>query len=364
MTKNEKRLLDAAYKNDRAEAEAALMGGFLSRAADINCRNEHGSTPVMFAVDHFAMVQWLVARGADIHARDARQNTLLHRAAFNGSRETVAWLLDQGFDIEARNADGATPFIRSIEGNELDVVEYLIERGARIDARDNDGETALHKCMSEKRPLWNIDVLLEHGLDINVQGGKMNLTALGKGCFLFATRAVEHLLEHGARWDIDFKRGPYGASTALQFAVDMNHHDAIRALLRHGATIDEWIIKHVQEKGKVEIAKIFAEAILPKPHMLALTCRKCGKTFTLGKDAIVMTMDEALGHLEKRGSMVVGTFDPGTHPDMVGICPWENLDAADRKRQKGLAEAIDAGRRANLWTCQNCQETQPYPQRA
>lgn len=361
MTKNEKRLIDAAYKNDQVEAEAALKGGLFSRAADINCRTEQGCTPVMAAVNHFAMVQWLIARGADIHARDADENTLLHRAAFNGSTETLAWLLAQGFDIEARNADGATPFIRSIEGNVRDVVEYLLERGAKIDARDNEGETALHKCMSSGRPLWNIDVLLEHGLDINLQGGRVNTTALGTGCYLSSAQAVEHLLAHGARWDIDFKRGPYAASTALQIAVDMNNYDAIRALLRHGATIDEWIIKHVKEKGKLAIAQIFAEVFLPAPRLLSFTCRKCGKTFTLGRDAIVMTMDEVMGNLAQRGSMVVGTVDTATHPDMVGGCPWENLDARDRKRQNDLVDSIAAGQRSNPWTCQDCQETQPYP---
>jgi ankyrin repeat protein len=51
----------------------------------------------------------LLARGADVHARQDLGFTALHGAAVGGGEEMIRLLLDQGADPAARNVAGKTP---------------------------------------------------------------------------------------------------------------------------------------------------------------------------------------------------------------------------------------------------------------
>jgi ankyrin repeat protein len=69
---------------------------------------------MMGAVDfsHYALVEWLLARGANVNARSeaASRHTALHSAAWNGDLMLVRILLNAGADPHARDAEyDATP---------------------------------------------------------------------------------------------------------------------------------------------------------------------------------------------------------------------------------------------------------------
>jgi len=55
------------------------------------------------------IVRMLLARGADVHARQDLGFTALHGAAVGGGEEMIRLLLDQGADPAARNVAGKTP---------------------------------------------------------------------------------------------------------------------------------------------------------------------------------------------------------------------------------------------------------------
>ena len=51
----------------------------------------------------------LIARGADVNARDKYGSTSLEGAAFHNSLEVAGLLIERGADVNTRDKDGSTP---------------------------------------------------------------------------------------------------------------------------------------------------------------------------------------------------------------------------------------------------------------
>ena len=144
-------------------------------------------TPLMYAVaidgnisgqQRFDLVKSLLARGADVNARNSAGNTalaLLGGTGGGGDRwceEMGKILLDNGANINAKNNDGWTPLmIRAIYSSEnfyggvCDYTESMIERGADLNTRTNDGWTLL-MLAAHRGNTKLVKRLLEKGVDI------------------------------------------------------------------------------------------------------------------------------------------------------------------------------------------------------
>lgn len=76
--------------------------------------------------------QALVAKDASlVNAKDASGNTPLHVAAIAGSVPMVEWLLAKGADIDAGNTEALTPLLEAIRNGKDTVAQVLIEKGGQ-----------------------------------------------------------------------------------------------------------------------------------------------------------------------------------------------------------------------------------------
>ena len=105
-----------------------------------------------------AVVEVLLAHGADVHARD---DGALRYASGRGHLAVVEFLLAHGADVHAHD-DGAL-HVASVHGR-LAVVEFLLVHGANVHA---DGDWALRRA-SMYGHLAVVEVLLAHGADVHV----------------------------------------------------------------------------------------------------------------------------------------------------------------------------------------------------
>ena len=122
-------------------------------------------------------------------------------AAFSGNFEVVRMLLDYyPADINARDREGFTPLFWASEGR------YF--KGGSV-----------------------IRLLLEHGIDINVQN-QLSWTPLHLASSNGALRVVRLLLEHDAAADVEAKNNV--DKTALQIAADEGHDEVVELLREHG----------------------------------------------------------------------------------------------------------------------------------
>jgi ankyrin repeat protein len=104
-------------------------------------------TPLMYAAyaAHTEVVKLLLAKGADVNARNNINGTALMLAAQKGNPVTVKLLLEKGADAQFRNDYGYTAlmYAAAAEVNNPELIKTLLSRGAEINVKAKDGETAL-----------------------------------------------------------------------------------------------------------------------------------------------------------------------------------------------------------------------------
>jgi ankyrin repeat protein len=85
--------------------------------------------------------------------------------------QTAQALLDSGADVNARNDKDETPLHFRATLGDIEVAALLIKHGANVNAKDNQGLTPLHKASSECLP-EKADLLIDHGADVNSSDNK------------------------------------------------------------------------------------------------------------------------------------------------------------------------------------------------
>jgi cytohesin len=152
-------------------SESAIKGQtdiadlLIAKGANVEARDKNGATPLHQAAlkGNLAFATLLLQHGADVNARDGDGATPLHNAALSGHRELAALLLDKGADREARDSEsGATPLYHAAAWGRTALVELLIARGADINARNKASATPL--AAAEKNGFAETAaVLKQHG---------------------------------------------------------------------------------------------------------------------------------------------------------------------------------------------------------
>ena len=129
------------------------------------------------------LMDWLIAQGADINARDEYERTPLHYHAQVNNLEKVALLLERGADIEAQDKYKNTP-LHFAEYN-AEVAQLLIEKGADIKAKDNRGHNVMERLLSRlysgyiERAVKAAEVYLKAGLK-PTKFAKEQITRIGE----------------------------------------------------------------------------------------------------------------------------------------------------------------------------------------
>lgn len=151
-------LIIASYRGDVAVIEPLLAAG-----ADINGTDRGGITPLMGAAQfgHAALIPILLEAGADLETPSSSgyQQNALHFAAQKGHPEVVEALLNAGANVDALENTHSTALMYAAYWGHTEVVEILLEHGADTTILDNGGQTAAE--WADRRGFTEIAQLIE-----------------------------------------------------------------------------------------------------------------------------------------------------------------------------------------------------------
>ena len=131
---------------------------------------------------------------------------------------------------EVKPAKGCPPIVQCVSKGSLRLLQLLLEHGADVNqANPKTNETPLLAACSNNR-MDMVEFLLAHGADVNAAGDH-HVTPLLLACISTNASLVECLLKHGA----DPLLTMDGGVTALHVLCEAGHTASIQCLLQHPA---------------------------------------------------------------------------------------------------------------------------------
>jgi len=224
----------AAQNNNKDMVEMLIAKG-----ADVNAKDKDGNTPLQRAAQHNRkdVAELLIAKGADVNAKDKDGNTPLQRAAQHNRKDVAELLIAKGADVNAKynakNKEDYTLLHWAAQNNSKDVAELLIVKGADVNAKEKDGYTPLLQAAWYNRKEV-AELLIAKGADVNAKSN-YGYTPLYFAVKNNNTNVAELLIAKGADVNAKFK---YGYYTPLHWAVENNNKNVAELLIAKGADVN------------------------------------------------------------------------------------------------------------------------------
>lgn len=111
----------------------------------VHCRLDNGMSPLMVAAlkGDRAMVEMLLAKGANPNHVNEDDHHALWFACVHGDPDLVSLLLERGADVDNQNVNGVTCAIYAASTGKLEILKRLVAAGADLGKENYVGASAL-----------------------------------------------------------------------------------------------------------------------------------------------------------------------------------------------------------------------------
>ena len=247
--------LHTATKNNRRETVDFLIASGLT----IDARDSKGDSPLHFAcmAADRDLVEVLLKNGANVNFTNNARMMPIHEACKSGQKDIVKLLLSNGAVVNVVSNQNITPLYVAYEQSRKELLEMLMKFGANdfllpqlhlfcflgkeekvtrllavgaeINSKDKHGRTPLHVCCQEGYGAI-VKTCMERGANVNNKDNK-GLTALHYASTAGNSDIIQTLTSGGAKVNLVDNSG----NTPLHVACEKDHLMSAAALLEAGA---------------------------------------------------------------------------------------------------------------------------------
>ena len=233
--------------------DVSALKALLTYTPSIDAANEKGEAAVHYAVKQPHLLEALLNAGADVEAKDMRDETPLHRAA-EVSLEAIRFLVSKKACIDATSKVERTPLFNAIEHSTENAL-YLISLECDVNQCDSHGLTPLMMA-ARYNPLC-VEPLLAKGARIDDKDAQER-TAVHHAAIADQPKSIALLRDHGA--ELDGKDKDEG--TPLYHAEQNNAKECVRLLKQSGVNT-----KHVGTRSIVRLTG-YHKDVVNKPEQI------------------------------------------------------------------------------------------------
>jgi len=227
----------------------------IAKGADVNAKNYGEWTPLHLAAGegHKEVAELLIASGVDVNAKADGELTPLHFAADKGHKEVVELLIAKGADVNFKHMMGQTPLDMASgktanllrkhggkTGEELKAAGKSIKRIAEAATPEPPKGKAPDISIHAAVQLGYIEAVKQHlasGTDVNAK--MLGWTPSHEAAYHGRKEIAELLIANGADVNAKVVSGPNQGKTPLDLAIEYNHTEIADLLRKHGGKTGE-----------------------------------------------------------------------------------------------------------------------------
>ena len=207
------------FENELRSGNIGRIALCISKGSEVNTPLPEGRFPLHFVIqdnniaNSFAVVQYLVSRGARIDTRNNKGKTSLHLASESDRFDIVEYLVSKGAQLNIQDNQGRTPLHLAAWMSRFHIVKHLVSKGAKIDIQDHEGKTALYLAAElnaydvvEYNGIAIVKYLVSEGADLNAKNknGQIPLYAVAHNGDL---ELFKFMVSQGADWKVRDNNG-------------------------------------------------------------------------------------------------------------------------------------------------------------
>ena len=156
-------------EGDKVVDALAVPGTTIVNTRDSS--NGQTALHIMTQMRETTWMRYLIAKGANVNARDFKGVTPLETAVGLGFAEGAQILITYGAHIDEADATGETPLISAVHRHDSQLARVLLQAGANPDRPDNSGRSARDyaKADGESNPVGQE---IDKAKTVKARGGK------------------------------------------------------------------------------------------------------------------------------------------------------------------------------------------------